>query len=110
MEAMTVNGKKYPLWGQFVGRKQEFIGGVLEDFGDKWDRTMYGCEGARTKITDVALIPNGKDSAFFSVAGEDFTCGFDVRSGGITDGAEGWLTFSGYGGHIWRIQEQEVKQ
>lgn len=91
-----VNGKVYPMWQQFIDMKDKFIGGVLEDH----DMGMY----AKTKITDITLEPNGKTSAFFSVEGEDFGCGFDVEVGGIGSGDEGWVTFYGYGGHKWRIK------
>lgn len=95
-----VNGKDYPLWGQFIDRKDEFIGGTLEDL-----EICFGHKCEPTKITDVTLEPNGKESAFFAVVGEDYTCGFDVKYGGITGGKEGWLTLSGYGGHTWRFKE-----
>lgn len=89
---LKVNGKFYPLWSQFVHRKSEWLGRRLQD-GE-----------AETVITDIRLTPNGDDSAFFSVVGKDFTCGFDVKFGGITDGETGWLTFSGYNNHMWRIE------
>ena len=57
-------------------------------------------EIASTKITGITLKPNGNDSAFFSVEGEDFGCGFDVADGGLVGGDAGWMSFSGYGGHI----------
>ena len=63
-------------------------------------------ESPTTKIIDITLEPNGKDSAFFSVIGENYACGFDVEVGGIIGGKEGWLTFSGYGGHKWRIKKK----
>ena len=95
---MIVNGKEYPLWSQFVERKSEFIGGVLQDMDE-------GCTAdTTTTITDITLTPNGSDSAFFSVEGESFNCGFDVKYGGITKGDAGWLAFSGYDNHIWRIK------
>ena len=101
-----INGKTYPLWGQFVERKEEWMGGTLEDFGDSMDQHMFGADAhAITTITDITLEPNG-DSAMFCVEGEKFGCGFDVQFGGITAGEEGWLTFSGYGGHRWRIQKK----
>jgi len=37
---MNVNGKEYPLWGQFVERKEEWIGGLLLDEGDSMDRAL----------------------------------------------------------------------
>lgn len=104
---MIVNGKEYPLWSQFVERKEEWIGGTLQDFGDTMDIAM-GYDGKVTKIIDIALERNGKESAFFTVHGKHFDCGFDVQVGGITgDGpSPPWLTFRGYGGHKWRIKRK----
>jgi len=96
---MKVNGKEYPMWSQFIEKKDKWIGGILED------HDMGEC--VSTKITDITLEPNGETSAFFSVEGEDFGCGFDVKVGGIGSGDEGWLTFYGYGGHVWRIKEPD---
>ena len=103
-----VNGKYYPLWSQFVDRKQEWIGGILQDQGDSMDRALKLTDGSwiSTEITDVKLEANGKDSAMFYVDGKDFGCGFDVGVGGVTGGEEGWITFSGYGGHTWRIKQK----
>ena len=103
---MEVNGKDYPMWSQFVEKQNEFIGGILDDSGDSIDR-MLGANPMQTKITSITLEPNGEDSAFFSVNGETFSCGFDVQVGGISSGENGWITFSGYGGHIWRIKQPE---
>jgi len=96
---ITVNGKQYPLWSQFVERQNEWVGGILEDH----DEMMSG----KTEIVGITLNPNGKDSAFFSVDGKEFSCGFDVECGGITAGEEGWITFSGYAGHSWRIKSNQ---
>lgn len=80
---MEINGKYYPLWQQFVDGKATFVGGILED------------EGEETCIVDVQLLPNGDDSAVFMVTGESFSCGFDVRSGGISgQRADGALEFN----------------
>lgn len=100
---MEINGKEYPMWSQFVDKKADFIGRDLEDH----DMGMI----AKTKVTDITLKPNGEDSAFFSVEGEDFGCGFDVGHGGIGAGEDGWITFYGYGGHTWRIKaESSIRQ
>lgn len=93
---LKINGKFYPLWSQFVHRKEEWIGKKLQD--------LDGGEINETIITNITLEPNGEKSAAFSVEGKDFGCGFDVQYGGVTGGEEGWLTFSGYGGHTWRIE------
>lgn len=103
---MEVNGKFYPLWGQFVAKEKEFINGTLEDFGDNVDRAL-GSKPKVTKITGIVLRPSNKDSAFFEVKGEDFDCGFDVHQGGIGAGEDGWITFGGCGGHTWRIKQPE---
>lgn len=102
---MEINDREYPLWSQFVERQQEWVGGILEDYGDSMDIAL-GCKPMTTKITGITLEPNGDDSAFFAVAGEDFTCGFDTKHGGISgsqDNEKDWLTFSGYMNHRWRI-------
>ena len=101
-----INGKVYPLWSQFVEKKEEWIGGLLEDKGDSMDRAV-GVESARTKIVDVQLNPNGEDSAFFEIIGKDFSCGFSTEFGGVVGGEEGWITLSGYGGHSFRIKPRE---
>lgn len=56
-----------------------------------------------TEITDITLTANG-DSAMFSVEGKDFTCGFDVKYGGVVAGENGWITFGGFADHKWRIK------
>lgn len=104
-EIPVVNGRQYPLWSQFVAKQSEWVGDTLQDFGDALDRAITGLDSMTTKITGITLEPNGKDSAYFSVCGTDFTCGFDVEYGGIVGGEEGWLTFHGYGGHKWRIKK-----
>jgi len=104
---MIVNGKEYPLWGQFVEKKEEWIGGELMDGGDSFD-IQLGFSPVKTIITDIELRPNGKESAFFAVVGKDFECGFDVSVGGIGgEQKDGWLTFSGYMGHKWKIKKKE---
>ena len=63
---LTVNGKQYALWSQFVEGKEKWIGGLLQDHGDPTDRHL-GFSGSEGTITDIVLRPNGKDSAFFEV-------------------------------------------
>lgn len=102
-----INGKYYPLWQQLIDKKDFFIDGILEDYGDDADRAMglVGAENpAITTITDITLEPNGKESAMFTVHGNDFSCSFDVQHGGISGNGEiGWLTFSGALGYRFRI-------
>ena len=96
---MLVNNKEYPMWGRFVETQEQFIGGLLEDVSAHME----------TAITGIELRPNGVDSAYFAVTGEDFDCGFDVHYGGLCGGEQGYVTFSGYGGHTWRIAEKRGK-
>ena len=93
------------MWGQFVEKQDKWIGGILNDGGDLFDKKL-GFDPLTTKITSITLEPNGEDSAFFSVNGEKFSCGFDVRHGGISPGEEGWITFSEYCDHTWRIKDK----
>jgi len=107
-----VNGKFYPLWSQFVERKDEWIGGLLEDSDDDIDRQIEASDGSfnATQIVDIRLLPNGKDSALFQVDGVDFDCSYDVKYLSIVDSAEGYITFSGYEGHTWRIKQKQKEQ
>ena len=90
---MIVNGREYPLWSQFVERKDEYINKTLFDYDSE----------RSTNIVSITLTPNGKDSAFFSIEGKDFNCGFDVQYGGINPENDGLITFFGYGGHKFKI-------
>ncbi len=101
---IKINNKIYPFWGQFIEKKEEWIGGILEEIQDSFPN-MIPDGGVQTKIIDITLTPNGKEHAFFTVCGEDFNCGFCTSVGGIGPGDEGWLTFYGYGGHKWRIKK-----
>lgn len=84
---------------------KHWIDGILEDFGDGIDHALGLMDNnLKTTIKDIILEPNGNDSAFFSIEGKDFSCGFDVGHGGICKGESDWLTFSGYGGHVFRIK------
>jgi hypothetical protein len=72
MEA--INGKTYPMWGQFVDNKDQWIGGTMREF----DRQ---CGPAPSeKITDIKMEPNGTDSAMFVVCGETYQWSCDVQS------------------------------
>lgn len=71
-ELPVINGKVYPMWSQFIEKKDQWIGGILHD---------HECES--TKIKDIRLEPNGTESAVFIIEGEDYTCSFDVKHGGV---------------------------
>ena len=96
---MTVNGREYPMWSQFVESKQEWIGGELVEYD-------MGCR-METVITDVALSPNGDESAFMEFCGEEFTCGGDVKYLGISGELNdiNGITFRGYGGHKFAVSK-----
>lgn len=106
VKMFEINGKIYPLWNQFVEQKNKFIGGILQDFGDSMDQYM-GCEMAETEIINIILRENGRIDAWFEITGKDFNCGFSTEVGGITGGEDGWLTFSGYGDHSFRIKQPQ---
>lgn len=102
---MIVNGKKYEFWGQFVEDAKRWLGGTLTDYD-----TEFGGPH-KTKITSIDLKPNGEESAMFSVSGEDFGCGCDVKSLGFclvdqTDDDKE-VVFRGYGEHTWSIREPD---
>lgn len=107
---IEINGRFYPLWQQFVHQEAEWIGGALEDFGDAMDRALTPQFSGVTRITGIELRANGKDSAFFEIKGATFSCGFDVKHGGITAGASNWITFAGFGGHTFRIAKPEANR
>src|SRR5688500_18497471 len=96
-EPRLVNGKHYPMWQSFVDQKEKFIGWLLTDM----DSTFGPAES--TEVIDVTLEPNGKESAFFSVVGKDYTCGFDVSVGGMNAVEGGGIKFHGYAGHAWTL-------
>jgi hypothetical protein len=101
---IKLDANSYPVWRQFEEKQNMFIGGVLEDFGDTLVR-QNGATSMQTKILGIKLEANGKDSAFFSVIGENFSCGFDVSVGEISDVDKEWITFRGVLEHIWRIKK-----
>ena len=110
-EDIVVNGKVYTMWQQFVQKKDEWIGGILTDYHDSFDRSAGNGEPMKTKIKDIELIPNGKDGAAFHVVGEEFTCGGSVEYLGIM-GADipemkHGICIGGYGGHKWTIEKLE---
>jgi hypothetical protein len=98
---ITINGKSYPLWSQFVEGKAKWIGGTLEE------SSVHFAGGVVTTITDVTLTKNGDDSAYFTVHGKNFSDGFDVECGGLTSGAEGWITFKSIYCPSFRIKEKQ---
>ena len=86
------------MWGQFVERKEEWIGGKLIEVDG--DRTY------ESEITDIDLTPNGEDSAYFKIHAVGGGCGFDVGHGGIDPQkiVEHGITFGGPMGARFAIQ------
>jgi len=76
-----INGRDFTesIWGQLIERRDEWIGGRLVEYEGGFDSDEF----AETEIVDFILRPNDIDSAWFEVRGEDFSCGFDVRYGGV---------------------------
>lgn len=102
---MIVNGKNYPMWGQFIDIKHNLIGGILKHLSDSHPRIAE--EEHSTVITDITLEPNGKESAMFTIVGKDFSEGCDVQYLGVTGGEPGWVTFSGWNGHLFAIKKPQ---
>ena len=95
------------IYEQIVERKQEWIGGELQEMTDSYPRVIEGCS-PKTKITNITLIDNGGNYPFFMIHGESYDCVFSIDVGGVTGKSgmeEGWLYFSGYGGHEFRIKQ-----
>lgn len=92
----VVNGRRYSLWPQIVEQKDQYIGGTLIDL-----------DGApSTEITDITFIPNGEDSAMFTIHGKDYDCSCDVKYLGVAPelGGNGWLGFSSRFGTGFKIK------
>lgn len=108
MKPTYINGRYYPMWQQFVDKKAQFIGQTLVDLGDPIDRAVGG-EPMRTRIEDVTLTANGYTSAMFTIHGEDFNCGFDVRHGGISglDIPTASIVFSGVLNQVFYIEKAD---
>ena len=109
MENIVVNGKVYPMWQQFVQKKDEWIGGILTDYGDNFDKNFYNMSEdfpMKTEITDIVLLPSSIDSAMLIFQGKDFDCGSDVQYLGIVvDKDCVGLKFEGFAGHEWSISK-----
>lgn len=85
------------LWQQFIDKKDQFIGCILEDHDP-------GFPIAETVVTDIKMEKWGESTDIFTIEGKAFKCSFNVKYGGIGDGDEGWLTFYRYGGAFHRIK------
>lgn len=74
---ITLNGKSFPLWSQFVEKKNEWIGGTLEEFGDQF------CDGATSEIIDITLDKEESGDVSLTFHCKDFDESFNVQYGGI---------------------------
>lgn len=94
--------KNYPLWDQFIEGKNEWIGGKLTEICSIGGRT-------ETKITDILLENRESDFPVFWVHGEDFSCGFCVKYGGISPNREfqNGISFYSTFGLTFNIQKNE---
>ena len=101
---MIVNGREYPMWGQFVENKENFIGREVQNIDMGMTASMI--------VTDIRLEPNGDDSAMFVIEGKDVdgeigTWFSDVHYIGIGAGEDGWITFSTMYLGEFRIKNKE---
>lgn len=101
-----INGKVYPMWSQFIEKKERWIGGHLREFD-----IIMGM-GPETEITDVTLKPNGTDSAMITFHGKDYDCGYDVKYVGISgkQDSPGWLTLSSTWGDFFQISDNATSK
>ena len=61
------------MWPDIVSNRADWMGGILAN-----DKLGYS-----TVIMDIKLIPNDRDSHYLEVKGERFSCGFDIKHGGV---------------------------
>lgn len=69
---MEVNGRFFPLWGQLVEHKEDWIDGKLTEIDDHIGKL-------ETKITDIKLEPDGPVDVVFIVMGKDFSVSWNVE-------------------------------
>jgi hypothetical protein len=65
------------IWEQIVDNKSKYIGKKLVDT----DMGIY----SETEITDIKFEDN-PDNCYFTIVGKEFSCGFDIKYGGISEG------------------------
>lgn len=90
---MQVNEKEYQLWSQFVEKKNDFIGGILESPARHSNNTIT------TIITDITLSKSCYDSYIFTIEGRGFSSFLNTAQGKIVNKEPGWTIFyDGQGG------------
>ena len=80
---IIIDGISYPLWNQFVEKKDEWIGGELFEYN-------YS-----TIIKDISLTKES-NAIVFRVTGEAFSCAFNIAYGGVVPGNNDSISFSAY--------------
>jgi hypothetical protein len=103
---ITIDGTSYPMWSQFVEKKDKWIGGILEELSGQ-----IGSE-ASTEITDIGLHknPGSGDTVYFTVYGKKFDESFAVTLGGLSKGEnDDWIYFSTTFGIDFRIKPKRKK-
>ncbi len=99
---MIINGKEYPMWSQFVEKKDQFIGKKMFDV----DNIMG--KSPETIIVDVTLEPNGDDSAMICFIGKDYDCCCDVGYAGVGQSSvKGYMCIYGYSMNFY-IESKEI--
>ena len=100
-----------PFWIRLLAEAEEWKGGSLQVAGSDFSRARFpNVYPITTKVTAIKFEALKDGSGFFSVEGEDFSCGFNNHQGDITKGEEGWITFKSAGGWRWRIKKPEKKE
>ena len=95
------------MWQDLVDQEEKWLGGTLIDFGDEFDRRVFGPVSESTPIVGFELT-----DTHFHVLGKDFDCGGSRGCVGRTsEVVDNGLALRGYGGHKFHIvQCVEVKQ
>lgn len=99
-----INSKTYPMWSQFVERKNEWVGGKMFEVDSVMGATPM------TEIVNIELVPNGPESAMICIRGIDYDCCADVQYCGIggTDQLQpGFLAIFTQFGSTYYIQQRQ---
>ena len=81
---IIIDGISYPLWSQFVEKKDEWIGGILRE------------DNHSTVIRDISLTKES-NAIVFRVTGGTFSCAFNIAYGGaVPSNNNDSISFSAY--------------
>lgn len=84
--------------------KEKYIGGMLQDEGDRLDRELSDDLPARTEIIEITL-----DEDYFMIEGEDFDCGCHtdhLSTRNVMESPGHGIGFYGYGNHRFTIVQK----